>query len=137
MIVIQPLQIHVWQESAKLKPPGVRPGIHRAIGHALLNFTLKNETTHPITVALNTIEVRAIGHREPIMSLAPKTITLQPLEIAPQQYQLSNRDGYQSADWVEAIVTYQLDGRSATLFSSPVYVQPADVQPTRSLVPSR
>ena len=124
MIVTQPLQIRVWQKSSKLIPIGARGGKTCPLGFAELSFTLINETEQPLSLELTTIEVRPIGRDEPLMSLPEQNIQLNPLEAARQQYQLCRRQGYGSAEWVEAIVVYQVGGQRYTLFSSPVYVQP-------------
>jgi hypothetical protein len=66
--------------------------------------------------------VRAVGSKQALMSIPGRDLTLNPLEISPQRYQLSNLEGYGNLERVEAVVIYELDGRNYTLRSSPVNV---------------
>lgn len=123
MIVTQPLSLQIWQDDPRLIPPGDRSMAKRPVGFAQLSWTFENKTQQSIILKLQTIEVRAVGSEEVIMSMAGRDLTLHPLEISPQRYQLFNLEGYANVDRVEAVVIYQLDGRNYTLRSSPVSVR--------------
>jgi hypothetical protein len=120
MIVTQPLTLQIRQEDPRFTAPGTPAGRERFLGHAALSFTLENQQKQPVIVELQTIEIRAVGHEKPLMSLPARTLTLQPLEIAPQRYQLSNREGFGKITEVEAVVIYEVDGQKVTLRSKPV-----------------
>jgi hypothetical protein len=121
--ITQPLSLQVWQNDPRLPMPGTQPGSDRHVGFASLSFTVENKTEQPITLRLLAIEVRAAGSQKPLMSLPVKDITLNPLEISPQRYQISNREGYGNVKQVEAVIVYQLEGKSYTLRSSPVTIR--------------
>lgn len=122
MIVTQPLSLQIWQDDPRLIPPGDRSMAKRPIGFAQLNWTFENKSQQPILLKLQTIEVRSIGSKQALMSIPGRDLTLNPLEISPQRYQLSNLEGYGNLERVEAVVIYELDGRNYTLRSSPVNV---------------
>lgn len=123
VVITQPLSLQVWQNDPSLPMPGTQPGSDRHVGFASLSFTVENKTEQPITLRLLAIEVRAVGSQKPLMSVPVKDITLNPLEISPQRYQISNREGYGNVKQVEAVIVYQLEGKSYTLRSSPVTIR--------------
>ncbi|OKH40737.1 hypothetical protein NIES2101_34955 [Calothrix sp. HK-06] len=114
------LNLQIWQNDPK-RPLSGAYKVGSQLGFATIDFLLENTTEKPITIQLEKIEVRRLNSKsnQPLMSLPAKSITLGGLEYAPQRYQLSNRDGYQSGQ-VEAIVVYKLDGKQYILRSAPV-----------------
>ncbi len=123
MIVTQPLTLQVWQQNPNIIPPGTPRNAKRPLGFASLSFTLENKSEQSIVIKLLSIEVHPVGSETPLMSLPARDLLLHPLEIAPQRYQLSNSSGYGDVEQVEAVIVYELDGKSYTWRSSPVWVK--------------
>lgn len=123
MIVTQPLNLQIWENDPRRTPPGASPTANRPVGFASLSFALENKTEQPIVIKIISIEVIPVKSKKALMSLPARDLTLHPLEIAPQRYQLSNRDGYGNVEQVEAVVIYQVNGQRYTLRSSPVKVR--------------
>ena len=121
-MIVTPLRLQIWENDPRLPLPGASPTANRPIGFASISMTFENKTEQPINLRLQTIAIFPVGSKQPLMSLAATDLTLGPLEIAPQQYQLSNQEGYGNLAQVEAVVIYQLDGQSHTLRSSSVNV---------------
>ncbi len=118
IVVTQPLTLQIWENNPKHPAPGTRPGVKVPVGFASLSFTLENKTQQSIVIKLLAVEVRSVGNKKPLMSIPMQNLTLHPLEIAPQRYQLSNKKGYGNINQVEAVVIYELDGKQYTLKSS-------------------
>ncbi len=122
MIVTQPLSLQIWENDPRLIPPGASPTAKRPVGFASLSLTFENKTEQTLILKMQSIGVRAVGSKQLIMSLSAKDLTLHPLEISPQRYQISNQEGYGNVQQVEAVIIYQLEGKSYELISSPVKV---------------
>jgi hypothetical protein len=122
ILVTQPLTLQIWENDPNFPAPGTPPGTDIPVGFASLSFTLENKTQHSILIKLLAVEVRSISNKKLLMSMPAKDLILHPLEIAPQRYQLSNKNGYGNINQVEAIVIYELDGQQYTLESSPVKI---------------
>ncbi len=122
VIINQPLTLEAWQEDPNLPPVGIPINKDRPIGYALLRVTFENKTMHTITLHLQKIEVVAAGNQNKLISLPPVDLTLHPLEISPQQYRLTKKEGYGNIKQIKGILVYKLDGQNHTLSSQAVNI---------------
>lgn len=122
IVVTKPLTLQIWENNPQFPAPGTRLNLNLPVGFASLSFTLENKTQNSILIKFISIEVHSVDNKIILMSMPAQNITIHPLEISPQRYQLSNKNGYGNINQVEAVVIYELEGQQYTLKSSPVKI---------------
>lgn len=123
VIIREPLNLLAWEEDPNLPPRGIPLQPDRPISFAMLSVTFENKTTQVVEILIKLIAIQTNKERRVINSLPATNLVLMPLEISPQQYQMSNRESYSNTIELIGILIYELDGKIYTLESDPVSVQ--------------
>lgn len=103
MFITEPLSLQIWENDPRIIPPGTSSSVKRPVGFASLSLTFENKTEQTLILKMSSIVVRGVDSKKILMSLPARDLTLHPLEISPQRYQISSQEGYGNVQQVEAI----------------------------------
>jgi hypothetical protein len=102
-------------------PAGGVPQPDREIGFAALFCQIENHQLADQAITIDRIEIQdaTSGHIY-LQTATAQTIRLRPLEHAASDFHLTNQTGFGRATQLQAVLTYTLAGRQATLISAPI-----------------